>query len=73
MGLIAERIARLRLARAWGYCATKVNAHPIALIFQCPCIGETPWLSRGAKKINEPAIPLIFQAFGWLNRAAPAA
>jgi len=52
--------------------AITVNAAPFPLIFQCPCIGETPWLSRGAKKINEPTIPLIFQAFGWLNRAALA-
>ena len=32
----------------------------------------TPWLNRGAKKTNEPTIPLILQAFGWLNRAALA-
>jgi hypothetical protein len=32
----------------------------------------TPWLNRGAKKTNEPTIPLIFQRFGWLNRAALA-
>jgi len=32
----------------------------------------TPWLNRGAKKTNEPTIPLIFQSFGWLNRAALA-
>ena len=27
----------------------------------------TPWLNRGAKKTNEPTIPLILQAFGWLQ------
>ena len=32
----------------------------------------TPWLNRGAKKTNEPTIPLIFRSFGWLNRAALA-
>ena len=32
----------------------------------------TTWLNRGAKKTNEPTIPLILQAFGWLNRAALA-
>ena len=32
----------------------------------------TQWLNRGAKKTNEPTIPLIFQSFGWLNRAALA-
>ena len=34
--------------------------------------GMTPWLNRGAKKTNKPTIPLILQAFGWLNRAALA-
>ena len=32
----------------------------------------TPWLNRGAKKVNEHPFPLIFQTFGWLNRAALA-
>ena len=37
----------------------------------------TQWLNRGAKKTNEPTIPLIFQSHAlamtqWLNRAARA-
>ena len=32
----------------------------------------TPWLIHGAKKTNEPTIPLIFQSIAWLNRAALA-
>ena len=45
---------------------------PLLLIFQCHASAMTPWLNRGAKKTNEPTIPLILQAFGWLNRAALA-
>ena len=52
--------------------AIKVNDAPKPLIFQCHASAMTPWLNRGAKKTNEPTIPLIFQAFGWLNRAALA-
>ena len=58
--------------RARGIGAIKVNAHPFLLIFQCHASAMTPWLIHGAKKTNEPTIPLIFQSIAWLNRAALA-
>jgi hypothetical protein len=62
----------LTASRAGGFGAIKVNAPPFLLIFQSHALAMTPWLNRGAKKTNEPTIPLIFQSFGWLNRAALA-
>ena len=64
--------AKPAASRARGFGANKVNAPPLLLIFQCHASAMTPWLNRGAKKTNEPTIPLILQAFGWLNRAALA-
>ena len=50
----------------------RLTRSPKLLIFQCHALASTPWLNRGAKKTNEPTIPLIFQSFGLLNRAALA-
>src|SRR5208282_59007 len=36
-------------------------APPLLLIFQHHALASTPLLNRGAKKTNEPTIPLIFQ------------
>ncbi len=48
----AAKAARARPAAA--------RAPPKPLIFQCHASAMTPWLNRGAKKTNEPTIPLIF-------------
>ena len=73
VGLLAERRRSAPPpTRAREISAIKVNDGPKPLIFQCHRFSMTPWLNRGAKKTNKPTIPLILQAFGWLNRAALA-
>ena len=37
-----------------------------------PCFGDDPVAEPRRQKANEQTIPLIFQPFGWLNRAALA-
>src|SRR5208283_1249244 len=53
--------SRAPRARARGFGAIKVYAPPLLLIFQHHALASTPLLNRGAKKTNEPTIPLIFQ------------